>query len=225
MAAERRALPPAEFARERLGWWDEPLADVLVIPEATWNDLVDRHSQPTGRLVYAVDMTPDRSSTSIGVAGLRDDKRMHVEVIDHRAGSEWVLDRMTELKKHRPAAVVMDAAGPASSFAVKLEEIFGSKTELVDARNMIRACGAFYDMATRARNPLVHIGQPSLNEAVKLARKRDVGDGWAWERKGWGDISPLVAVTLAAWTASNRRGRGGVVNLADVLNKNSNTVE
>src|SRR5690606_32112329 len=27
IAGERRSLPPAEFARERLGWWEDPVGD------------------------------------------------------------------------------------------------------------------------------------------------------------------------------------------------------
>jgi hypothetical protein len=39
-----------------------------------------------------------------------------------------------------------------------------------------------------------------LNAALAGARRRDLGDSWAWARKGLSvDISPLVAVTLAGW--------------------------
>jgi len=44
-----------------------------------------------------------------------------------------------------------------------------------------------------------HLEQPILNLAVFAARKRPLGDAWAWARKTGGDISPLVAVTLSHW--------------------------
>jgi hypothetical protein len=46
-----------------------------------------------------------------------------------------------------------------------------------------------------------------LNSAVAAARKRALGDAWAWARKVGGDVSPLVAVTLARWGLV-KAGRG-----------------
>jgi hypothetical protein len=44
------------------------------------------------------------------------------------------------------------------------------------------------------------LNQPELNVALAGALRRDVGDRWLWARKGVQvDISPLVAVTLAAY--------------------------
>jgi hypothetical protein len=58
-----------------------------------------------------------------------------------------------------------------------------------------QACGAFYD-ATHSGS-LRHIDQPLLNTALGAARKRSLGEAWAWHRMDATDISPLVAVTLA----------------------------
>jgi hypothetical protein len=46
-----------------------------------------------------------------------------------------------------------------------------------------------------------HLGQPELNDAALIAKRRPLGDAWAWSRKSSTDvhISPLVAVTLAHW--------------------------
>lgn len=60
---------------------------------------------------------------------------------------------------------------------------------------MAHACGTFYDLAIDLR--LRHLDQPVLNSALGAARKRNLGDAWAWHRRDLTDISPLVACTLA----------------------------
>ena len=48
-----------------------------------------------------------------------------------------------------------------------------------------------------------HLGQQELTDAALTARRRPLGDAWAWSRKSSSDsdISPLVAVTLAHWAS------------------------
>ena len=52
--------------------------------------------------------------------------------------------------------------------------------------------------AIEARS-VAHLEQPILNLAVRSARKRVLGDAWAWSRKAGSDITPLVSVTLALY--------------------------
>jgi hypothetical protein len=53
---------------------------------------------------------------------------------------------------------------------------------------------------------LRHRGRPELDAAVAGAEQRIVSDSWLWSRKNSSvDISPLVAVTLAAAQAPKRR--------------------
>jgi len=92
--------------------------------------------------------------------------------------------------------MVVDPGGPAGSLLIDLEAK-GVATETCSAREYAQACGQLYDSV--AEGALAHLDQPVLNSAVSSARKRVVGDAWAWARKTGGDISPLVAVTLANW--------------------------
>jgi hypothetical protein len=51
-----------------------------------------------------------------------------------------------------------------------------------------------------AERTLRYVPRPALDAAVAGARQRTLGDAWAWSRRAVSvDISPLVAVTLAAW--------------------------
>ena len=70
----------------------------------------------------------------------------------------------------------------------------------IGGADVARACGALVDAVTGRQ--LRHIDQPPLNVAVANAGDRPLGDAWAWSRaRSDVDISPLVAVTFAAFAA------------------------
>lgn len=192
---ERAAMPEAEFARERLGLWDDPRG-ASVIPPEVWEPLTDPTSSIVGPVVFGLDVTPDRSRATIAVAGTRLDGRHHVEVVDARAGTAWVAGRVADLRaRWRPTAVVVDSASAAASLA---PDLVAAKVPVrqTTTREYVAACGTFYDAATSGR--LAHLGQANLSTAVDAARRRNLGDAWAWQRRDASvDLSPLVAATLA----------------------------
>lgn len=199
---ERAAMPELEFARERLGIWDGG-ASRAVIPADVWAAVADPRSVANDPVAFALDVPPDRDACSIAMAGFHPDGMVHVEVVDHRRQTSWAVDRVVELvARWRPCAVVVDPAGPAGSLLADLAQA-GVSVVTTSAADMARACGAFYDLAVGGR--LRHLDQPVLNSAVGAARKRNLGDAWAWHRRDQTDISPLVAVTLAAFGLSQPR--------------------
>ena len=203
---ERESMSDDHFARERLGIWDVEKGH-SVIPMDTWALLAtDIPLDEDATLSLAVDVNPDRTRTSVALAGIRMDydealgvmrERTHVEVIQHRDGVGWAVDYIAGVVNRRqPRAVVIDSVGPASS----LIEPLRARGVLVTTTNTTQvgqACGQFYDAALE--DGLRHLGQPQLTSALGAARKRALRDAWAWHRKDATDISPLVAVTLAAW--------------------------
>lgn len=198
---ERAAMPEAEFLRERLGVWDDS-STAAVIPFETWAARIDRLSQACDPVTFALDVTPDRSAASIGMASRRPDGRWHVEVVDNRPGTGWLINRVVELQRWRPQAVVLDSAGPVASFQVPLREV-GVEVTAISTREVGQACGMFFDAVMAER--LVHIDQTPLTAAVHAARQRPLGEAWAWHRKDQTDISPLVAVTLALFGSAQQQ--------------------
>jgi hypothetical protein len=189
------------FERERLGVGDYPsdTADTWqVIGEDAWRALAAAESEPSDPVAFAIDMTPERSHAAICVAG---EWRggTHVEVVDHRPGTGWILDRAAELhEKWRPRCWVVDGGGPAGSLIADLEERLGVEVVQPKAREVAASCGQFYDAV--AEQTLSHLDQAPLASALAGAQKRPLGDAWAWARRLVSvDISPLVAVTLAKW--------------------------
>jgi hypothetical protein len=201
IAREKPAMGPAIFARERLGVGDYPSdsADTWsVIGEDAWRALADSDSGASDPVAFAIDMTPERSHASICIAG-EAGPAVHVEVVDNRPGADWIVERAADLhQRWNPRCWVVDAGGPAGSLIPELERALGVTVVSPKARQYAQACGSFFDAVTSG--DLVHLDQAPLATALAGARKRDLGEAWAWSRRGVGvDISPLVAVTLARW--------------------------
>jgi len=61
-----------------------------------------------------------------------------------------------------------------------------------------QACGMFYDLVVDGG--LRHSGQAAVDASVRGAVKRPSGDSFMWDRRKAGfDLSPLIALTNAAW--------------------------
>ena len=218
--AEAQALTEDTFRRERLSIPDEMLGEAAISP-VLWDICRDRGSKLDGRKTFAVDMTLDRRSASISVAGRRADGLIHVEVIDNREGTSWIVPRLQELtKRYRPDQLLLDAGGPAGSILRDLQDL-GIEPKLVGLREFAQACGAFYDSVIN--NEIRHIGQPSLDIAISGAIRRKVGDLWTWNRAGEIDTSPLVSSSIAFWGVTSRKGRTRAINLAAILDAANET--
>lgn len=200
---ERASMDPQTFAVERLGIGNWPPTDgsvSTVIDLDQWQSLVDEGSSPSDPICFAFDVTPTRSSAAIGVAGKRADGLAHIEVVDQRDGTGWLVDRLVALyEKHQPAGVFCDGFGPAGSMVDELLER-GVPVQSVTSTDHGRACGMIFDLVEQSG--LRHLGTTELRVALRGAKTRQLGDAWAWARKKSNvDISPLVAVTLALWAA------------------------
>lgn len=214
IAAERRAMPPLEFARERLGWWDDPALEAAAVNVAKWAALEREDSAAVHVGAFGVEISLDRASASIGAAGPMCTCTVpalpcttgltHVETIDHGRGVAWIVPRCVELnERHGPALFVVDSGGPGSTLAQELEEA-GLQVIVTSASDIGTACAGLVDAV--ADGTVTHGPQPELDGAVRGAKKRPLGDGrFAFGRKASAvDITPLVAVTLAHWAATTR---------------------
>lgn len=200
-----------EFAAERLGAWKpKASAGPGVLDIAAWEKLVDPASRREGDIAIALDITPSRDAASIAVYGLREDDLGHAEVIDHRPGTDWLVDRIVELRKrHTPVAIGMDVKGPAGSLLVDFEKAGVLRPEdpehpkygqlaIPTAAEVAAGCGQLADAVRQGT--LRHIDQDLMTTAIVGAKTRPLGDAWGWGRRvSTVDISPLVAVTLARW--------------------------
>lgn len=214
VASEREALPVAEFARERMGWWDDPAAVEPAFGPGRWEacQVESRPDVPVGALALAVSI--DQTSASIGAAAL-DGGVAHVRPLQHDAGTAWTVERCRELQDLHGVDVVVDGRGPAAML-IPLLEREGVRLRVANTSDVMDACAGLYDRVRERQ--VAHLGYPELDAAVAGAVQRPVGDRWAWgRRKSTTDISPLEAVTLAAWAATDPRSEPslGFVSLAE----------
>jgi len=204
VAKERAAMSDVTFGRERLGIVDESKG-ATVVDMGRWAALADSTAEPVGRVAFAVDIPPDSSFTSIAVAGRTADGRVFAQVVERKRGTGWVVDRVEELQHEwNPLEIVLDAVGPAGDLLAAFK-VAGVDVTTVTMREHAQACGSFLALVTEkaadGADRFVHTNQPGLNAALESARKRDAGEAgaWLWNRRDDTDISPIVAVTLAAY--------------------------
>jgi len=192
--------PEHVFRTEVLCQWVDTAPDAVFAPNQ-WDALTDSTSVMLDPVCFGVDVSLDRSWSAISVAGRRDDGLTHVELVDYRRGTSWVVERVRELvERWSPGAVVVDAGGPAGSLLADFETA-RVPVVLTSARDVAQACGGFFDAVDGGF--IRHLGQSDLSAAALSARRRPLGDAWAWARKSSTDvdISPLVSATLAHWAS------------------------
>lgn len=193
---ERRALPPAEFGRERLGWWEDPAESGADIDPQAWASCSDPAAAPGDPVAIAVDVSPAFRSAAVVACGSGADGRPVLEVVEHAAGTAWVVERLRALQQSQHCGPVgLDPAGPASALLPDLAAA-AVAVDAVQSGRVSQAAGGL--VAAVLAREVVHRNEPSLAVAVGAARRRQSGDAWKWSRKdSESDISPLVAATLA----------------------------
>lgn len=197
----RRSMPPEEFLREFMVWHDDPPEgqdEPSAIDVNTWAGLKDEAATKPKRAVLAVDVSPDRKWSSIGVAGDGPDGKTLV-IVQHAPGTSWVVRAVQKLcAKREILEVVLHPGGQAGALIPDLIEADVAFTPMTSAQ-LGQACAKFQEDVKDAR--LVHVGQAVLDAAVGNGRTRYSGEAELWDRRDRSiDISPLVAATEAAYT-------------------------
>lgn len=213
--SERMSMGKEAFLPERLGIGDWPVEGEAwrVIDQESWMNRYDELSRPEGPFSFAIDTTPDRRYSCIAVAGANGEGAVHGEItgylldsgnerLDHRPGTDWVVPRAIEIaKRNRPCTFTIDKGSQAGGFVDELEAA-GVRVLSPTGREYAQGCGTITSMILprKVGEIFTHRNQPNLTAAVSNAEKRDLADLWAWDkRNAAGDISPLVAMTLAVW--------------------------
>ncbi|MCR1785313.1 hypothetical protein KVF89_22425 [Nocardioides carbamazepini] len=215
----RKNLGEESFLREGLGIWNV-LGQTSVIDTITWHEDRDPASMAIERLSLGIQVSPDRSVTTVGLAGQRADGRWHVEVDEQRNGVDWAIEWVVDrCAKNNIRAVVVDGQSQAATLvdALKAHKV---AVTVIGTREVAASAGTLVDKAVgipagvdadgnpvEAEPPtLRHLDQPLLNASNGAAGKHSVmgGKAWVWAAKHPGlDITPTQAVSLALWGAMN----------------------
>jgi len=200
MQAALDELGPDGFARAYGNRWVSTIE--RIIPVAAWRaageDPVELPAP--GGLALGFDVAVDRSDAAI-VAAWRDGAGVaHLEVVDHRPGTGWLVERLsTVVDRWRPLRTSYDEAGPALDVAdaARRAEL---ELEGLKAREYAAACAALLEAFTTDPPTVRYRQHPALDAAAANAGRRALGDAWAWgRRQSAGSIAALTAATVALW--------------------------
>jgi hypothetical protein len=199
-----------DFAREILGVWPRRQQGGGIIDVAKWAALVDEDSRRVGGVVLAVDIAPTGDYAAIALYGLRADGLGHLQLVDYRPGTHWIVGRMVELGEVLGEDLIVFVAGRATGGRLKAdlakagidtaggEQPNRGELVIVSGTEMGAGCGQIIDLVNQ--NGLRHLGQGELDASVAGARIRENEQSIAWSRKtSEADTSPVVAGTLAQW--------------------------
>ena len=133
---------------------------------------------------------------------------------DYRPGTKWLLPRLVELREALDPVAVAMGRGTFAFLETALDKADFHRPEdleapepgdlaVTNAVDMAAAAGQLLE-AVREENFRV-VPNRHLDVAVASAKTRQTGETIAWTTKGVeGDISPLVAMTLARWSYVTR---------------------
>ncbi len=194
VADDRAAMDDEQFAMERLGIWDTRAA-LSVFGAGRWEACAGEEVK--GLPLGALSVAADRDLTRFGVVGAAlDGDVTQVKPLFLGPSSSEAVEFVAGLHEAHGAPVAVDGRGPAAALIPDLERA-GVNVVTLKTPDVLDACsGVFTAVSEKA---LRHANYPDLNAAVDSARKRDVGDRWAWGRKGDDHVVQLEAATFAHW--------------------------
>lgn len=201
--SERLSMESPEYARAYGNISTPALVEQPIDPVA-WAALTVGQPEPVPPSpVFFLDAAPNVTSASIGVAAMHDGKP-YLELDGYRGGAEWLVGRAADLRGRYPwARFAVLGTGAAGVLLPALKDR-GVEPDLFTNQDMGRACGHLQKLVSD--KAVAHSGDSLFAQALSVAIKRDIGDDlWTWSRRKSGDISPLVAVTGAAWLLESDR--------------------
>lgn len=218
---EERTLLGAATEGDEIGFRTECLCQFVeklaepAFPGESWERGTDEGSEipAASPLFFGIDLSADRTTTSIAVCGVRQDGQWHVEVVARDIGTDWALrwiaDRADPL---RPMSLAWQKNGaPISALGDQIKAIPGVVPHELAGAALLEGFDRFWS-GIAASDPeahqdvarIMHRPQPALDHAARVAAMKKKGDGGKlMDRNGSpGDIAPLIACVMAHATAT-----------------------
>ena len=192
----RAAMGAAGFAREYLNVWTRVASHA--IPPDAWAAVQHTDDMPPGRLCLGVDVDLDRSGAAIGIAG----PDRHVELVD-LVPPDRAAARLVEISDRAAAPIAIDGVGPVGTVLDELRRLIPAgqharRLLVMKTQDVAVAAAGLLDDITAGT--LSVWPNPALDDAVAAAVTRDLGEGFAWSKRGSAaSIAPLVAIGAARW--------------------------
>lgn len=187
---QRVSLPPEEFAREFLSWWDDPESLGGAISAEAWKDLKDPDAPRGERVAFGVDVAEDRTSW-IAVAWWRPDESAHVVLVEN---DPMAAHRLAQ----RAEEVAVTWGGPVVGPKSLEAELLRAGCPWVIAATSGEFGEGCAEIANRVTAGTIHHGnQSALNRAVAAARWRGPAGARQFQMAGMPEVGPLAAAARA----------------------------
>ena len=188
----RKSMPPDEFMREFLSWWEDPESLGGALSVARWAELADPNATRADPVAFGLDLSGDRD-VWIAVAWQRADGHVHAMLTNdgNALPPRLAVSECVRLQSEWGGAVA------TSAFGDELEKA-GVQVMDITAAEFAVGCGAVADAITDGT--IRHGNQPALNTAVKVARWRSTtaaSGERAFQLKDCPEVGPLAAVARA----------------------------
>lgn len=157
-----------------------------------------------GARTLTIDVTPDRSWSSIAWAGLNSSGRQQSELVEHERSTHWLVAKVGEIldrNPRMPRRVYCAPGGQAALMADKFERA-GIALIVLSRAEYAAACASYYDGITDEDGATIeHVSewQTPLDVAVGGAVWTK-GEARVWDSlRATTILCPLVAVSIAPW--------------------------
>lgn len=207
---EFETYSPEDFARDRLGIWDDAANRSAVFKRAAWDALVA--DKPDGVLAYGVKFTPDGSGVSLAAAVRPAEGPVFVEPIKQANlgdGIEWLVDYLVE-HAGDAAQIVVDGKAGVGGLVASLRDagVKNRRLVIVPTLDQVLAAHSMFEQAVISGD-LSHGGVKAFSDQVCSAGRRKIGTGggFGWDAPPGETVVTLDAATLAHWGVRTTKRR------------------
>lgn len=206
----RQEMPPEEFARELMVWWEDPPDDEDVGPFGPhWKRQAIKDAKMPKPRCLALAVSPSGHSSIAAVGDYGDDETKVIFPATsskkkakggNRPGRTWVVPEAVKLAKKRGLRVAVAKYGPGKDLVPELVELLGEENVIIaDMEALKDAYASLYDGITESHS-VFHDGSKEMNDAARRVVKRmSAGRFLLGGKKEDEDGSMIEAGALALW--------------------------
>lgn len=195
-----------DFNIQRLGLWLK-YNQKSAISKNEWQQMqASKVPDLKGKVFVGIKYGHDNKNVAVSVAVKTKDGKIFIETVDCRelkAGNYWIIDFLSNISAEK---VVVDGANGQKLLAADMKE-FKLKTPTLPKVSDIIVANAAFEQGIFQQN-IVHMGQPSVIQAVSNCEKRAIGANGGFGYKAQKEdieIAILDSIVLAYWACSTSK--------------------